>query len=304
MQKSIPSTMSRSTSSQRFGFSSDEAILETLNQLKKRSVRDGHGLFRIEGPKAFLAAVHSGWSIKATVYCRKLINAAAVRSAVRDSRDRATPCVTVGPTRYRECSITTRASGIAAIVRQQWTRLGNLKLQPNQWVVVVDSLRSAGNLGTILRTAEAVGTSAVIFCGPDVDPFDPGSVRSSMGALFNIPLIRTSTPQLARWMKVNSVHGVGLSPAGENVWQASLNSQGSLYPTAIIVGEERQGISQQLRTLCRTTVALPQSGQADSLNVAVATGVMLYELLRRTASSASNRRAAINSDATSDTTIR
>lgn len=296
--------MSRSTSSESFGFSSDEAILGTLNQLKKRSVRDGHGLFRIEGPKAFLAAVHSGWSIKATVYCRKLLNAPTARSAVLDSRDHATPCVMVGPTRYRECSITTRASGIAAIVRQRWKRLGDLKLQANQWVIVVDTLRSAGNLGTILRTAEAVGTSAVIFCGPDVDPFDPGAVRSSMGALFNIPLIRTSIPQLARWMKGNSVHGVGLCPDGENVWQASLTNQNSLYPTAVIVGEERSGISEALRALCRTTVALPQRGQADSLNVAVATGVMLYELLRRTASSASNRRAAINSDATSDTTIR
>ncbi len=204
-----------------------------------------------------------------------------------------------------------RASGIGAIVRQRWVTLeelmprepspqrhpspqrgegecGATPLRGEQarrlnggkgdlcWLVV-EQIRSPGNLGSILRTAQACGVGGVIFVGPYCDPFDPDVVRASMGGMFHLPLVRTTRTELGRWVKSRGVQCVGLSPDARALW----SEFAARRPMALVVGEEREGLSLGLRALCDTFVRLPMADGVDSINVSVATGVMLYELVRR-----------------------
>jgi TrmH family RNA methyltransferase len=143
--------------------------------------------------------------------------------------------------------------------------------------LVVEQIRSPGNLGSILRTAQACGVGGVIFVGPYCDPFDPDVVRASMGGMFHLPLVRTTQTELSRWLKSHGVQCVGLSPDARALW----SKFAARRPMALVVGEEREGLSLGLRSLCDTFVRLPMADGVDSINVSVATGVMLYELVRR-----------------------
>jgi TrmH family RNA methyltransferase len=116
--------------------------------------------------------------------------------------------------------------------------------------------------------------SGVIFVGPRCDPFEPTVVRASMGGIFHLQLARTSHERLERWAAGNGVEFVGLSPEAAGLW-TELPEGRSL---AIVVGEERNGMSDRGRRMCQTIVRLPMTGQADSVNVGVAAGVMMYEL--------------------------
>lgn len=142
--------------------------------------------------------------------------------------------------------------------------------------LIVEQIRSAGNLGTILRTAEACGVGGVVFLGPWCDPFDPVTVRGSMGAVFQLTLVRSNAERFVRWANDQGLAIVGLSPDAEHLW----TQLPATRPLGIVIGEERQGLSDRLRKLCHTTVRLPMQGRADSLNVGVAAGVMMYELVR------------------------
>jgi TrmH family RNA methyltransferase len=144
--------------------------------------------------------------------------------------------------------------------------------------LVIDDIRSPGNLGTILRTAEATGVAGVIFLNARCDPFDPVAVRSSMGGLFHLQLTRATHAEVRRWADAHDVRLVGLTPDARCLWTEAPAAPGG---TALVIGEERHGLSAPAREMCHDTVRLPMTGRADSLNVGVATGVMLYELVRR-----------------------
>ena len=120
--------------------------------------------------------------------------------------------------------------------------------------------------------------SGVFFVGDDVDPFDPAAIRASMGGIFHLPVCRTRPRELSVWLAQNQVQTLGLSPRASILWTEV--PVASAY--AIALGEEREGLSSALGRLCDTAVRLPMTGRADSLNVAIAAGVMMYELARRT----------------------
>ena len=145
--------------------------------------------------------------------------------------------------------------------------------------MIVETIRSPGNLGSILRTAEACGAGGLILVDDHCDPFDPAVVRAAMGALSHQRFVRATLAQLGEWVRRTGMHVVGLSPEAKPLW----TEMPEVKPLGLVLGEERQGISPPLRSLCQTTVRLPVMGHVDSLNVAVAAGVALYELMRRSA---------------------
>jgi len=189
--------------------------------------------------------------------------------------------VAVTPEQFRAISGAQHASGIAGIARQKWSALPHERIErPTGWLVV-EQIRSPGNLGTILRTAEAVGMNGVIFVGEQSsDPYDPAVVRASMGGIFNLPLMRCSARELSIWLTQQNIAAVGLAPRANRLW-TDLPKAAS---HALLLGEEREGLSPVLKRLCDTEVRLPMTGHADSVNVAVAAGVMMYELVRRATS--------------------
>ena len=141
--------------------------------------------------------------------------------------------------------------------------------------LVAERLRDPGNLGTILRTADAVGAGGLILIGECVDPFSVEAVRASMGALFTIPVVRSEWEPFLGWLREGPGQLVGLSLDTEHDYRAARYAA----PTFLLTGNEAQGMPAEMAEGCDTLVKIPMLGKADSLNAAVATAVMAYEVL-------------------------
>jgi TrmH family RNA methyltransferase len=141
---------------------------------------------------------------------------------------------------------------------------------------VLEAIRSVGNLGSLIRTSEAVGGAGFILIGTRIDPYDPVVVRASMGVLFRQRFIRTSYRSLGRWFRRHGCRVIGASPDGP----ADLHRFDHPRPTILVLGEERQGLTAVQRDLCSCLVRIPMVGVADSLNLAVAGSLLLYEVYR------------------------
>jgi TrmH family RNA methyltransferase len=245
---------------------------------QRRTVRDSTHQFWIEGIRQFTRAFETHHDFDTIVHSRTLLKSSVARLYIRQLTERGVRRIAVTPEQFRAIHTAEHASGIGAIVRQRWTLLSNVVTDAKRpcWLVI-EQLCSPGNLGTILRTAEATGAAGVIFLGSACDPFDPSVVRASMGGMFSLQLARATHAELARWAVRAGVQVIGLSAEAARLW-TDLPDASSL---AFVIGEERQGLSPAARAMCSTFVRLPMSGTADSLNVGVAAGVMMYEVVRR-----------------------
>jgi TrmH family RNA methyltransferase len=169
------------------------------------------------------------------------------------------------------------SQGIAATFALFETSLDALALSGREMVVVLDRLQDPGNLGTLIRTADAVGAAAVVLIEPCVDPFDPKTVRGTMGSLFNVPVARTAdVPDLFTRLNRAGLRLVGADVHLGKAWGRGLWNGG----TALILGNEAHGLSDDVRAHVESWARLPVVGKAESLNVAVAGGVLMYTWLQ------------------------
>lgn len=226
----------------------------------------------------FIHACDAQLQLDTIVYSRVLLQNDLADMLSRKMHGRGVRRIQVTPEQFRSISTTARASGIGAIAAQPWQPLSRLEPAGAAGWIAIESMRAPGNLGTVLRTAEATGMSGIFFLTPQPDPFDPAVVRASMGGLFHLRLIRTTHEALGRWCRSNGVRIVGLSPDAHTMWTELPASPSG---TALIIGEERHGLTGKAAAICDAMVRLPMAGHADSLNVGVAAGVMMYELVRR-----------------------
>jgi TrmH family RNA methyltransferase len=254
----------------------DETI-KIVKSLRHRHVRHAKNCFWLEGVRNFIQACDAGYDFETIVISPVLLRSRLAEMLARKLRAKGIAQVRVLPEAFRSISTTDRASGIGAITKQRWLPLKHAN--PNNGIcwLVIEQIRSPGNLGTILRTAEACGVGGVMFIGPESDPFDPTVLRGSMGGVFHVPLVRTTYASFFAWAQRHDVQLVGLAPEAKRLWTKLPAS----HNIALVLGEERGGLSPPLRAACQTMVCLPMTGRADSLNVSVATGIVLYELVRR-----------------------
>jgi RNA methyltransferase, TrmH family len=159
-------------------------------------------------------------------------------------------------------------------VRQRWTPLSSVKPERNSLWLAVESIESPGNLGTMIRTAEAAGVSGIFMLSPECDPYDPTTVRATMGSLFSQKLIRCSPREFGAWAKSNGVAVVASSPSGLMDYKALQYR----FPAVLAIGGEKYGLSERLREAADLVVRIPMRGGCDSINAAVAAGVLLFEM--------------------------
>lgn len=241
-----------------------------------RRYRDSKGLFYAEGVRNFVEAVDQNYPIDAIIYSEKLLISPIARKLTRRVKRSGTPFARVTPEQFRSISQTERASGIAAIFRQQILKLDELKPDGHLCWIALENIRSLGNLGTLIRTSAATGAGGFIFIGDQIDPFDPNIVRATMGAIFKQKIARARAEQFQEWVKVHQLQVVGASPDG------SVDYDKTSYtpPTVLLLGNERKGLTSAERQLCQTLVRIPMTQGTDSLNVAVAGSLLLYEVFR------------------------
>ena len=165
---------------------------------------------------------------------------------------------------YLNLTLATQPQGIGAILQQKWTSLDEVRARPNSLWLAVESMESTGNLGTIIRTAEAAGATGIFILGTDCDPYDPGAVRASMGSLFSQRLVRCSQHEFIDWATSNRVATVASSPAGLMEYKTIRYR----FPAVLVIGSEKSGVSDQLLETVDFVVRIPMHGECDSINAA------------------------------------
>ena len=256
--------------------------IKAIRKLHERKYRQESGLFLIEGLRIVAEAAAHGVQFDTLVAAPDLLESDFGLKLVDEQRARGVPLLEISADVFRRLSLKEGPQGLAALVRQRWQPLEEVRLDTSRggtsgtWVVL-DSVADPGNLGTILRTHDAVGGQGVILLDQSTDPYDPTAVRGSMGALFSQDLVRASFAEFARWKRENGYPLVGTSD------KAPVDYHAYHYPPALLVlmGSERQGLQEQHLALCDEVVRIPMLGKSDSLNLAVATAVVLYEILNQ-----------------------
>lgn len=218
-------------------------------------------------------ALSNGAHIQRVVGCTSLM-APMHRSIMTKLQNMGIPTIDVLPQVFHSLCLTDNPQGIIAIVRQRMRQIDQLVVKEKcQWIALT-TIQSPGNFGTIMRTAEAVGVSGILLLSDELDPYHPNTVRASMGSIFSLQFARASVDKFQAWRQKHNCCLIGTSP------QAITDYQSLRYPARaiLLMGGERKGLSKEHQALCDHMVSIPMEGKLDSLNLAIATSIVLYEL--------------------------
>jgi TrmH family RNA methyltransferase len=266
---------------------SNASIKDIRRLVRDRKSRRESGQFYIEGLRIVSEALHQHAQIETLIYAPQLLVSSYGQDLIQDAADRGLALLEVSEEVFRSFALKDGPQGIAALVKPHWSTLDAVILKENDLWTALYQVADPGNLGTILRTMDAVGGQGVILLDLSTDPFDPSAVRASMGAIFSQKLVHVSFDEFQTWKNANSIKVVGTSDAAANDYH------GYSYPSSLILlmGSERQGLPPEYVSICDGLVSIPMLGVSDSLNLSVAAGIVLYEILnqRRDAGKARER---------------
>jgi len=251
--------------------------VKQLVRLRERHERDDTGLFLVEGYREVRRALEKIIRLREVYFCPDWFLGENERPLLEQARQAGAQLFELSKEAFAKVSYRDRPDGLLAVA-PQWKRgLGDLSLSPNPFLLVVESIEKPGNLGTILRSADAAGVDAVIVCDAVTDIFNPNVVRSSTGVLFNVPLVVSDSTAVHGWLCEKGIRIVATTPDTPHLYtQTDLRG-----PLAIVMGSEQYGLSQFWLKEAHALVRIPMAGQADSLNVAMATIITLFEAVRQ-----------------------
>jgi TrmH family RNA methyltransferase len=252
-------------------------MVRRVHRLRRREERDRTGLYYIEGMRFVDQAITHGVRIETLVVSRPLLSHPYAQRLLKRQERLGTSIVDVSPEILQRISLVDDPQGIGAIVHQRWERLSDLQIGDELCWLAHDFVRSPGNLGTMLRTAEAVGAAGMILLDRETDPYEPAAVRATMGALFAQRFVRATRDEFIQWKRRVHAFLVGTSPTASRDYSEVVYRR----PTVLLMGEERKGLPQELQALCDEMVSIPMVGKSDSLNLAIATSILLYEVFNQ-----------------------
>ncbi|MGI8433864.1 MAG: TrmH family RNA methyltransferase [Nocardioidaceae bacterium] len=246
--------------------------------LRKRRSRDAEGLAVVEGHDELAVALDAGVELRQFFYCPELV-ANRDESSLLAVAERAGEVVSLSPPAFAKASYRESPDGWLGIVPSPSRPLAKLPTGLRALVLVCEAVEKPGNLGAMLRTAEAAGLDAVIAAAATTDWGNPNVVRASKGTVFGIPVSAAPTPEVVGWVKSRLLRVVLATPDTDTL-ATDVDLTG---PTAIVVGAEHEGVSADWRAVADESVALPMVGRVNSLNVATSAAVVIYEALRQRA---------------------
>jgi RNA methyltransferase, TrmH family len=251
--------------------------VKNVVKLRQRSHRDALGQMLIEGFREITRALENGHPLDEFFYCEALFqgeNNAALLERAESAGARLVSCT--APV-FKKMSYRDRPDGLLAIAPQVRHELSDLSLEKAPFIVIAEAIEKPGNLGTILRSSDAAGVDAVIVCDRCTDINNPNVVRASIGTLFSLPVVETTGAEALAWLRANDIQTVATTPHTDTLYNDADLTRG----VAVIVGTEQYGLSEAWLDAADIKVRIPMLGQADSLNVASATTILLYEVVRQ-----------------------
>jgi RNA methyltransferase, TrmH family len=251
--------------------------IKHLIRLRQRSHRDASGEMLIEGYREILRAHTNQHPISALYFCAELFqgeNDEALLASLHESGARLFHC---SKPVFEKISYRDRPDGLLALAPQLHRKLSDVPLTTNPFIVIAEAIEKPGNLGTILRSADAAGADAVIVCDRCTDINNPNVVRASIGTLFCRPVVEASSAETIAWLRQNGICSLAATPHAQTLY----NHVDCTVPLAIVVGTEQYGLSSTWMEQADQQVRIPMHGQADSLNVATATTILLFEVCRQ-----------------------
>ena len=270
----------------------NERIKNLMNLSEKSKFRRRTGLFVVEGYREVLHCIEAGFEIDSIFFNAAIVDDAQLKdieektsASGKGSGNSATRFYSLGKEVYAKVAYRESTEGIIAIVQEKRLSLNDLKLpygknkgkDDNPLILVVESVEKPGNLGALLRTADACGVDAVLVCDPLTDLFNPNLIRSSLGGIFTNQVAACTNEEALEWLRSNNIN-IFTAQLQDSQWYYNTNMAA---PTAIVMGTESTGLTEFWRKASNAKIKIPMLGELDSLNVSVSAAVLCYEAVRQ-----------------------
>jgi len=238
--------------------------------------RKQQNLIIIEGIREIKLAIMAGFNITVLIYCKELIAdeelSALISQSVSSFDNTEVPIEIYNRLAYRKDH-----EGVIVLANPKRTNFQGLKLRSMPLLLVLESVEKPGNLGAILRTADAANLDAVIICNPQTDIYNPNAIRSSIGCIFTMPIVTGTTPEAISWLRQNKIRIFGTALTATRFYHET-DLRG---PAAIIMGSEAFGLSNTWLDESDELIKIPMNGKIDSMNVSASAAVVVFEALRQ-----------------------
>lgn len=244
--------------------------IKRLTDLQQKSAeRRESGLFVVEGRRELQHCISAGLEVNTVFYCQEIYGEVP--------EVKCHTAVQVSPYVYSKIAYRGGTEGIIAVVRARRLTLEELQLSKNPLVIILESVEKPGNLGAVLRSADAAGADAVIVCDPLTDLYNPNLIRSSIGAVFTVPCVACESTQCIDWLHRNDIQILTAQLQDSRVYYDTNMTLG----TAIVMGTESTGLTDVWRNAANAHIRIPMLGKLDSLNVSVSAAILLFEAVRQ-----------------------
>jgi TrmH family RNA methyltransferase len=250
---------------------------DRLKAVRRLARKRSASSFLLEGHRQLRRALEADAQIDEVYVAPELFLGAIDCELVALAERRGAAVVELGASAFRSISSATRPDGLLAVARRWPTTLSSVVLDGCPLLLVAEGIERPGNLGTLVRSACSSGATGLLACDGRTDVFHPDAVRGSVGTLFHLPVAECTGSDAVPWLRAHGVRIVVATPdAPRRCWDAGLRG-----PVAVVVGSERHGVSRRWRDAADELVSIPMPGSSDSLNVAVAAGIVLFEAVRQ-----------------------
>ncbi|GGZ77964.1 TrmH family RNA methyltransferase [Algibacter mikhailovii] len=250
-------------------------FIRQLVQLKDKSRdRKKSGTFLIEGIREINLALKGGYTLETLLFCPELFSNNQLKDFTNDTSN----CIEISKEVYQKLAYRETTEGVLAIAKVKNHALTNLNFTTsNPLVLIAEAPEKPGNIGALLRTADAANVDAVIIANPKTDLYNPNIIRSSVGCVFTNQIGTGTTSEIINFLKLKNIN-IYCAILQESV---PYHSQDFTKPSAIVVGTEATGLSEEWRNQSTQNIIIPMQGEIDSMNVSVAAGILIFEAKRQ-----------------------
>lgn len=247
--------------------------VKNLLALEKPRERRKQCLFVVEGKKEIGLAIKAGYKIGNLFFCEDLISRQELEALGTSEK----LLIPVSKDVFDKIAVRENSGGVLAVAEQKTHRLEEIRLKSNPLVLILEGVEKPGNLGAILRTADAAGVDAVIICDPQTDFYNPNVIRSSIGCIFTVQTASASSEQTLEWLRKNNIRIFCTYLKASKPYH-EVNFQSA---SAIVMGTEATGLSDTWVNASTANIIIPMQGAIDSMNVSTATAVVVFEAMRQ-----------------------